>query len=87
MLSSVSLATAALLAGLASAAPAAKYERNNVAAGGKPKYEGYYDVQGHRGTRGEAVESTLAAFAWGLTSGATTLEMDVSVWLAVSFCV
>jgi len=36
----------------------------------------YFDVQGHRGTRGEAIENTLPAFAWGLILGATTLEMD-----------
>jgi len=36
----------------------------------------YFDVQGHRGGRGEVVESTLPAFAWGLILGATTLELD-----------
>lgn len=39
-------------------------------------YEKYFDLQGHRGGRGEAVESTLPAFAWGLLAGVTTLEMD-----------
>nr|GAT47326.1 PLC-like phosphodiesterase [Mycena chlorophos] len=35
-----------------------------------------FDVQGHRGGRGNAVENTLPAFAWGLIDGATTLELD-----------
>lgn len=39
-------------------------------------YEKYFDLQGHRGGRGESVESTLPAFAWGLIDGVTTLEMD-----------
>lgn len=39
----------------------------------KPKY---FDVQGHRGTRGEMVESTLPAFALALMDGVTTLELD-----------
>jgi len=33
-------------------------------------------VQGHRGGRGEVVENTLPAFAWGLILGVTTLELD-----------
>lgn len=44
----------------------------------KNQYSQYYDVQGHRGGRGQAVENTIASFAWGLISGATTLELDVS---------
>ncbi|KAI9572756.1 PLC-like phosphodiesterase [Boletus coccyginus] len=35
-----------------------------------------YDVQAHRGGRGNTVESTLPSFAWGLVDGATTLELD-----------
>ncbi|PPQ62788.1 hypothetical protein CVT24_000482 [Panaeolus cyanescens] len=35
-----------------------------------------FDVQGHRGGRGEVVESTLPAFAWGMIDGVTTLELD-----------
>ncbi|KAF9535471.1 PLC-like phosphodiesterase, partial [Crepidotus variabilis] len=31
---------------------------------------------GHRGGRGEAIENTLPAFAWGLIDGVTTLELD-----------
>lgn len=37
---------------------------------------GYYDVQAHRGGRGDVVENTLPSFAWGLIHGATTLELD-----------
>ncbi|KAG2023593.1 glycerophosphoryl diester phosphodiesterase [Coprinopsis cinerea AmutBmut pab1-1] len=36
----------------------------------------YFDIQGHRGSRGETVESTIPAFAWALLDGATTLELD-----------
>ncbi|KAJ8596499.1 PLC-like phosphodiesterase [Rhizopogon salebrosus TDB-379] len=36
----------------------------------------FYDVQAHRGGRGNVVESTLPSFAWGLIDGATTLELD-----------
>ncbi|KAF9023432.1 PLC-like phosphodiesterase [Hymenopellis radicata] len=35
-----------------------------------------FDLQGHRGGRGETVESTLASFAWGLINGVKTLELD-----------
>lgn len=35
-----------------------------------------FDVQGHRGGRGEMIENTLPAFAWGLIDGVNTLEMD-----------
>ncbi|KAJ7655194.1 PLC-like phosphodiesterase [Mycena polygramma] len=35
-----------------------------------------FDIQGHRGGRGNAVENTLPSFAWGLIDGATTLELD-----------
>ncbi|KAF8649746.1 hypothetical protein AX16_005516 [Volvariella volvacea WC 439] len=35
-----------------------------------------FDVQGHRGGRGEATENTLPGFAWGMIDGATTMEMD-----------
>jgi hypothetical protein len=35
-----------------------------------------YDVQAHRGGRGNTVENTLPSFAWGLVDGATTLELD-----------
>ncbi|THH01529.1 hypothetical protein EW026_g1191 [Hermanssonia centrifuga] len=36
----------------------------------------FYDVQAHRGGRGNTVENTLPSFAWGLIDGATTLELD-----------
>ncbi|KII93720.1 hypothetical protein PLICRDRAFT_101113 [Plicaturopsis crispa FD-325 SS-3] len=36
----------------------------------------FFDVQAHRGGRGNTVENTLPSFAWGLIDGATTLEMD-----------
>ncbi|KIK71423.1 hypothetical protein GYMLUDRAFT_33583 [Collybiopsis luxurians FD-317 M1] len=36
----------------------------------------YFDVQAHRGGRGNTVESILPAFAWALIDGATTLELD-----------
>ncbi|KAF9267066.1 PLC-like phosphodiesterase [Marasmius fiardii PR-910] len=35
-----------------------------------------FDIQGHRGGRGETVENTLPSFAWGLIDGVETLEMD-----------
>ncbi|KAF7367231.1 PLC-like phosphodiesterase [Mycena sanguinolenta] len=35
-----------------------------------------FDVQGHRGGRGNAIENTLPSFAWGLIDGSTTLELD-----------
>ncbi|KAJ7919062.1 PLC-like phosphodiesterase [Mycena leptocephala] len=35
-----------------------------------------FDIQGHRGGRGNAIENTLPSFAWGLIDGATTLELD-----------
>ncbi|OAX44849.1 PLC-like phosphodiesterase [Rhizopogon vinicolor AM-OR11-026] len=36
----------------------------------------FYDVQAHRGGRGNVVESILPSFAWGLIDGATILELD-----------
>ncbi|ESK98229.1 glycerophosphoryl diester phosphodiesterase [Moniliophthora roreri MCA 2997] len=36
----------------------------------------YFDVQAHRGGRGNIVENTLPAFAWALIDGSTTLELD-----------
>ncbi|KAG7450201.1 PLC-like phosphodiesterase [Guyanagaster necrorhizus] len=35
-----------------------------------------FDLQSHRGGRGETVESILPSFAWGLIHGAKTLELD-----------
>ncbi|CDO72741.1 hypothetical protein BN946_scf184990.g24 [Trametes cinnabarina] len=39
-------------------------------------YHSLYDVQAHRGGRGNTIENTLPSFAWGLIDGATTLELD-----------
>ncbi|KAL4069465.1 PLC-like phosphodiesterase [Scleroderma citrinum] len=41
----------------------------------------FYDVQAHRGGRGNTVESILPSFAWGLVDGATTLELDNGITL------
>jgi glycerophosphoryl diester phosphodiesterase len=38
-----------------------------------------FDLQAHRGGLGLVVESTLAAFANGLETGVTTLELDVQI--------
>ncbi|TFK76789.1 PLC-like phosphodiesterase [Pluteus cervinus] len=35
-----------------------------------------FDVQGHRGGRGNTIENTLPSFAWGLIDGVATLELD-----------
>ncbi|KZS96170.1 PLC-like phosphodiesterase [Sistotremastrum niveocremeum HHB9708] len=50
------------------------YPENIVSS--RPTHKRFFDVQGHRGGRGIAVENTLPGFAWGLIHGATTLEMD-----------
>jgi glycerophosphoryl diester phosphodiesterase len=38
-----------------------------------------FDLQGHRGTRGNAPENTLAAFERALAIGVTTLELDIAI--------
>jgi glycerophosphoryl diester phosphodiesterase len=38
-----------------------------------------FDLQGHRGARGLMPENTLPAFAYALSLGVTTLELDVAV--------
>ena len=38
-----------------------------------------FDLQGHRGTRGNAPENTIAAFEKALSIGVTTLEMDAAI--------
>ena len=38
-----------------------------------------FDLQGHRGTRGNAPENTITAFEKALAIGVTTLEMDAAV--------
>ncbi|GAA5998714.1 uncharacterized protein JCM10292_007180 [Rhodotorula paludigena] len=60
---------AVALASLAAAAPLEK----------RWAYSKYWNVEGHRGARGEAIESTLPAFAQALVSGVTTLEFDFGV--------
>ncbi|TFK30395.1 PLC-like phosphodiesterase [Coprinopsis marcescibilis] len=41
-----------------------------------PRQSRKFNLQGHRGSRGETSESTIAAFAWALIDGVTTLELD-----------
>ncbi|MET3920024.1 glycerophosphodiester phosphodiesterase family protein [Arthrobacter sp. UYEF20] len=80
-------ATAALIASLASPAVAA----SNPEAGSAPssnasatagseiktnERNGSFDLQSHRGGRGEWTEESLAAFANSLKLGVTTLELD-----------
>ncbi|PFH46642.1 hypothetical protein AMATHDRAFT_183195 [Amanita thiersii Skay4041] len=43
---------------------------------GLPVKNTFFDLQGHRGGRGDTVENTLPSFAWGMVSGVSTLEMD-----------
>ncbi|ORY78424.1 PLC-like phosphodiesterase [Leucosporidium creatinivorum] len=43
------------------------------------EYSKYFNLEGHRGARGQMVEATLPAFAESLKSGVTTLELDVSL--------
>jgi len=45
----------------------------------KPEGSGVFDVQGHRGGRGNTIENTLPSFAWGMIDGVTTLELDNGV--------
>lgn len=33
----------------------------------------YFDLQGHRGGRGEHIENTLDSFAWGIIDGTAEL--------------
>ncbi|PCH33296.1 PLC-like phosphodiesterase [Wolfiporia cocos MD-104 SS10] len=42
----------------------------------KSGHHRFFDIQAHRGGRGNTVESTLPSFAWGLIDGAATLELD-----------
>ena len=44
-------------------------------AGAAPEF----DLQGHRGTRGNAPENTIAAFEKALAIGVSTLEMDAAI--------
>ncbi|WWC86085.1 uncharacterized protein L201_000956 [Kwoniella dendrophila CBS 6074] len=63
-----SIALLSLVLGLASASPVKRWS-----------YSKYFDLQGHRGGRGETVENTLPSFAWGLINGVTSLEMDLGL--------
>ncbi|MEP7301001.1 MAG: glycerophosphodiester phosphodiesterase [Caldimonas sp.] len=50
-----------------------------VAAALSPASAPAFDLQGHRGTRGNAPENTLAAFEKALAIGVSTLEMDAAI--------
>jgi glycerophosphoryl diester phosphodiesterase len=80
-------ATAALIASLASPAVAAPSPEagsapsSNASATAKAEIKtnernGSFDLQAHRGGRGEWTEESLAAFANSLKLGVTTLELD-----------
>lgn len=74
-------ATAALIASLASPAVAAPTANtapssNSTAAIKTDERNGSFDLQSHRGGRGEWTEESLAAFANSLELGVTTLELD-----------
>jgi glycerophosphoryl diester phosphodiesterase len=80
-------ATAALIASLASPAVAASTPEvgsapsSNASATAKASIKsnesnGSFDLQSHRGGRGEWTEESLAAFANSLKLGVTTLELD-----------
>ncbi|WP_426976313.1 glycerophosphodiester phosphodiesterase family protein [Pseudarthrobacter sp. O4] len=80
-------ATAALIASLASPAVAASYPEAGSAPSSKAagtatseinsnERNGSFDLQSHRGGRGEWTEESLAAFANSLKLGVTTLELD-----------
>ncbi|KAK4048735.1 hypothetical protein OIO90_005728 [Microbotryomycetes sp. JL221] len=43
------------------------------------KFSRYFDIQGHRGARGEHSEELLSAFASGLRAGVSTLELDLGL--------
>jgi len=38
-----------------------------------------FDLQGHRGGRGETNENSLPSFAWGMIDGVTSLELDNNI--------
>ncbi|WWD09248.1 hypothetical protein V865_007370 [Kwoniella europaea PYCC6329] len=63
-----SIAVLSLFLGVISASPMKRWA-----------YSKYFDLQGHRGGRGETIENTLPSFAWGLINGVTTLEMDLGL--------
>ncbi|AOT03624.1 glycerophosphodiester phosphodiesterase [Arthrobacter sp. U41] len=80
-------ATAALIASLASPAVAASHTEAGTAPSSNAagtatssiktnERNGSFDLQSHRGGRGEWTEESLAAFANSLRLGVTTLELD-----------
>jgi glycerophosphoryl diester phosphodiesterase len=44
-----------------------------------PRYASPFDVEGHRGARAYRPENTIPAFAYALSKGVTTLELDTGV--------
>ncbi|KDQ54804.1 hypothetical protein JAAARDRAFT_349685 [Jaapia argillacea MUCL 33604] len=58
------------------ASPTQSQEILDAVGGSKSGYSRHFDIQAHRGGRGNTIENTLPAFAWGLINGATTLELD-----------
>ncbi|RPD58375.1 PLC-like phosphodiesterase [Lentinus tigrinus ALCF2SS1-6] len=68
----------AFLANLASEAMliVASPAQQPLSSGALQRHDRFYDVQAHRGGRGNTVENTLPSFAWGLIDGASTLELD-----------
>ncbi|KAI0651497.1 PLC-like phosphodiesterase [Trametes meyenii] len=69
----------AVLANLASEAFVILASPAQQPLGAAASHRRFYDVQAHRGGRGNTVENTLPSFAWGLIDGATTLELDNGV--------
>ncbi|KAI0935902.1 hypothetical protein AcV5_004191 [Taiwanofungus camphoratus] len=61
-----------ILSGPTHASPA----QRPLASSSRLGHRRFYDVQAHRGGRGNTIESTLPSFAWGLIDGAATLELD-----------
>ena len=59
-----------VLASACTAVPSAKPEPESAAK---------FDLQGHRGARGQRPENTLAGFRYALALGVTTLELDCGI--------
>ncbi|KAK4053666.1 hypothetical protein OIV83_001322 [Microbotryomycetes sp. JL201] len=74
-----------LVSVLAAIAPLASYaaplalRSSKLALSRRWEYSQYFDVQGHRGGRGEYSEELLSAMAAGLRAGVSTLEMDLAL--------
>ena len=73
----LSIAAASLLA--ANSALAAPLVERSARFHKRWSYKNYFDLEGHRGARGQISEATLPAFAEGLKSGITTIELDVAL--------